>query len=83
MSMESNEMTPKANCQHDRIKTESKLTRLTDENGNTTEYRLDLSVTCLDCHQPFQFIGLNAGYSPDEPTVDFQGITLSCPVKPV
>lgn len=71
-------------CQHLNFKAEAKITRLTDEEGGEVNgYRAEIEVHCADCFMPFTFVGLPGGYSPSQPTVNFDCTELRAPLKPV
>lgn len=72
------------NCQHLNFETGAKVGRLFNEDNPeiTTEFRLDLIVSCRDCGLPFEFVGLPGGYHINAPTVNFDATELRCPIVP-
>jgi hypothetical protein len=71
-------------CLHTNFETYAKITRLTDQDDTTivTGYRGDFTVVCLDCGQPFEFIGVPGGYNPCYPTANVGNTELRCPLRP-
>src|ERR1044072_6674705 len=56
-------------CLHERFSAKVDVTRLSEvEGGPITGYTTDITVWCEQCKTPFEFIGVGAGYSPEEPT---------------
>lgn len=54
------------------------VVRLTDLPGR---FAVDLVVTCDDCREPLQFMGLPGGVSADEPTCDPLAIEARLPAQ--
>lgn len=72
-------------CDHKNFTANVSVTRLTDSDDETkvTGYTTDITVHCAECFKPFEWIGLPGGYSPSQPMVDFDRVTLRAPIKPV
>ena len=70
-------------CKHLNFITESKVARLTDDNGNVMDYMLEVTVTCSDCLMPFLFKGIKSGISFDEPRLNLTRTELRIPLEPV
>lgn len=72
-------------CDHKNFKAQVNVTRLTDKDDETkiTGYTTDITVSCVDCFKPFQWVGVPGGYSPNQPMVNFDRTELRAPIKPV
>lgn len=53
-----------------------------DEDMPVTGYTTDITVTCEDCGQPFEFIGVPNGYSPLQPMTSIDRTQLRAPIRP-
>lgn len=42
----------------------------------------DITIKCLDCGEPFHFVGVKAGLSPLEPMVSVDATELRAPIAP-
>lgn len=71
-------------CEHKQFYIEGKVARLTesDDSEIVIGYHADIKIICIECHSPFQFIGLPGGYSPSYPTVNFDSTKMRVPIKP-
>lgn len=65
-------------CKHEDFEAHVDVVRLTDSG----RFCADIRIHCLQCKQPFRFIGAPAGYSPDSPTVNVDGTMLNAPIEP-
>lgn len=71
-------------CEHMNFKAEVNVGRLSQEEGGPiTHYCADIIVSCVECNQPFEFIGLPIGASGYHPTVSFDGTQLRAPIMPL
>lgn len=70
-------------CKHHNFTTESKITRLTDDNGEVKDYMVDIEIHCSDCFKPFVWKGLPVGLNFDSPTVSFDRTELRIPIEPI
>lgn len=73
-------------CQHMDFSARVEVGRLTqDDNPDApvVEYRVDLTVQCAHCQEPFTFKGLPAGYSPHKPTVNVDGTEARLSIAPL
>lgn len=71
-------------CGHEDLKFDVQVEEITDyEGGPTTEWRADLTITCTDCGERFQWVGVPGGYMPDQPTVSMDACVLRAPIRPV
>ncbi len=70
-------------CEHEQFEAQTRVGRITDgEGGKVYRYTLDLKVRCVECNMPFEFVGLPAGSSPDEPMTNFDFTELRAPIRP-
>lgn len=53
-------------CDHHNFHVDAKINRLED----THQFVVDITIKCIDCGKPFQFLGLEAG-------IDLQGAKCS------
>lgn len=51
-----------------------------EENGPIVAYMCDLRITCRECGQEFEFVGLPLGLSFYHPTVSMDGKTAQLPM---
>lgn len=49
---------------------------------DTGLFMAEITIKCVDCGMPFQFMGLPAGISVSKPSVDPLGFELRVPIKP-
>lgn len=76
--------TSNSRCQHVNFKVNAKVTRLTDTDGGpVTGFTTDITVNCMDCNMPFQWVGPDQGSSPNRPMVSFDRTELRAPIIPV
>lgn len=68
-------------CEHSDFESNNTVTRLTDEAGTITGYILDVTVRCLECGEPFTFLG-PSGFSFTAPLASIDGQTLHAPITP-
>lgn len=71
-------------CEHHAFKTIARIGRLLAKEGDTAAvaFTAELRITCVDCGEPFQFIGLPAGSSPVAPSVSVDGEEARMPIAP-
>ncbi len=76
-------MDPDRACSHENFGGHAAVTRITDEQQtNVIGYSADIRVTCLDCGEPFRWIGAPAGLRPDRPCVSVDETELRAPLRP-
>jgi len=66
------------NCPHEQFLAVVHVARLLDSGKFVAEVR----VRCVNCEEPFRFIGLPAGLRFDGPTVSIDGLVLHAPIEP-
>lgn len=73
-------------CQHERFESQVNVFRLIDSRGSEVDrvvgYTAEVEIRCAECEAPMLFRGLQAGSSPDEPTISFDRRQLRAPVEP-
>jgi len=71
-------------CEHNQFRASVNVSRLEDNeaSGVITGYTADVKISCLECGQPFEFVGLEAGLSPFGPMVNVDSTELRAPIKP-
>ena len=70
-------------CKHMNFKVENIVNRLTDDNGEVTDFHMDVNVQCDDCDMPFRFKGLPPGLSGEKPSTCIVGQQGRFPLEPV
>jgi len=69
-------------CPHENFAADVAVGRITDDGGRVHSFLAEVTVRCLDCGEPFHFLGLEAGLSFTRPTVDVAATTLHAPIAP-
>lgn len=72
-------------CEHPRVKVDAKAQRIRpkhDGGSLTLGYELVASVKCLECDEPFRFLGLPIGVSKDTATTNEGASELRAPMSP-
>ena len=74
-------------CQHRDFFAHVEVGRLTQDDSPDApviEFRLDLTVECTQCKEPFYFKGFPAGYyNPHKPTVSVDGTEARLSIAPL
>ena len=65
-------------CLHEQFAANVAVNRLED----VGLFSADITIRCAQCGEDFGFVGLEAGYSPTEPRVSIDGLTLIAPIEP-
>ena len=65
-------------CQHLKFGAHVDVHRLEDTGG----FMADVRIKCVECDQPFSFLGLPAGLSFERPMVSLDGCELHVPLEP-
>lgn len=65
-------------CQHRQFHATVAVNRMED----TGRFMADITIACLECHLPFEFVGLQAGIAWDRPTCSITGDELHAPIEP-
>lgn len=71
-------------CEHQEFEAHVAVSRLEDvPGGKITGYVADVTIRCLKCKQPFQFLGLPGGSHPTRPTCSVDGTEARLPITPL
>lgn len=74
---------PDRACPHENFESHVSVNRLKEtEDGPITAYAADIVIRCLDCDEPFRFIGVQAGMKPDRPMCSPDETELRVPIRP-
>ena len=65
-------------CEHRNFAAQVNVIRIED----TGRFIADVTITCVECDLPFEFIGPAAGIAWDRPTVSIDGQKLRVPIEP-
>lgn len=75
-----------ANCKHSNFHANVSVGRIIAEGASDDSqpiaFSADVTVKCLDCGKPFEWIGLPMGYSPMQPMCSVDGLEARMPLKP-
>lgn len=66
-------------CKHKGFVANVAVNRLEDSGG----FAADITIKCVECQQPFQFLGLPGGLSPNMPTVSVDRTEARMPIAPL
>jgi len=74
-------------CPHEHFAADVAVNRIgEDDPGNDTglpnHYSADVRVRCVDCGEPFRWIGVPAGLSPHQPMCSVDETELRAPIRP-
>lgn len=71
-------------CEHENFHANCAVYRLVDEKRRerVNAFVAELTICCVDCGTPMEFIGFTAGYRGDAPRVDPSAQELRLPLKP-
>lgn len=71
-------------CPHLNFKAQVNVTRMTDNKDEVTVvgYTAEITINCLECGVPFEFIGVDAGMMPTKPMASPDAQELRAPIKP-
>lgn len=74
---------PDRPCEHVNFDAIVKVIRLQDsEEGPVVGFTAEVNVNCVECEEPFVWIGCNPGLSPRGPRVSVDRRELRVPLKP-
>lgn len=74
---------PDRACPHETFAAVVEVNRLTDgDGGPVNAFAADITVQCVDCAEPFRWIGLPAGLSGAHPTSSVEETVLHAPLRP-
>ena len=70
-------------CSHEDFYVTANIARLTKtEGGKVTGYMAEVSVKCLQCNTPFQFLGLEPGHDTQGARVSLDGLEANIAITP-
>lgn len=70
-------------CEHNCFAANVGVHRLSKQAGGPiTSYVAEVTVWCVDCGRPFQFLGLPAGYDTQAATISLDGLTANLAICP-
>lgn len=74
---------PDRPCPHEDFTADVEIVRRTrDEGGPVEAYTASIRVECSLCHEPFRWIGVQAGDRPDRPMCSVDERELRAPLRP-
>lgn len=69
-------------CKHENFQSHVMVNRLTDDDGNITNFHADVKIICAECCMPFVFKGMAIGLSPHKPMMSLDGEEARLPIEP-
>lgn len=70
-------------CAHENFKAKVGVHRLTKiDDGPVTGYVAEVTINCVGCGRPFQFLGLKPGYDTQGVTVSIDGLIANLALAP-
>lgn len=75
---------PDRPCPHLNFAAAVNVGRITrsDDDPTIVGYTADITVQCVDCGEPFRWVGVPAGLSPRRPMVSVDETELHAPIRP-
>lgn len=74
---------PDRACPHESFDVVVEVNRLSkDDGGPINAYSADIRVECMDCGEPFRWIGIPAGQSGAHPMCSVDETELRAPLRP-
>jgi hypothetical protein len=70
-----------AACQHEDFQAHVNVGRITDA-GQPLRFVADVTISCVQCREPFRFLGVESGMHFEKPTVSIDGLELHAPIEP-
>ena len=61
------------NCKHENFQSNVSICRITNNDGNADRFNAELRVNCVDCGEPFKFLGLPTGLDLNGASVSVDG----------
>ena len=66
-------------CKHENFRVDANVARLEDVGA----FSVDLRIKCTDCDMPFEWVGLPAGFSHYQPSVNIDAQEMRAPIVPL
>jgi hypothetical protein len=60
-------------CRHENFNANVSIGRLTNKDGNADRFQAEIRVNCIDCGEPFKFLGLPTGLDLNSASVSVDG----------
>lgn len=74
---------PDRACAHEAFTSYVAVNRLTSgDDGPVTGYAADIRISCAQCGEPFRFVGVPVGLTPDRPMCSMDEAELRAPIRP-
>lgn len=77
------EMPPEPACPHVALTGSLEISGQVDEHQDVQGFNASVRVWCADCEEPFVWMGVEPGLSPQFPMCDASGQQLNAPLKPI
>lgn len=68
-------------CQHEQFAAQVNVGRITSED-QPLRFVADVTITCVQCKEPFRFLGVESGLHFEKPTASIDGLELHAPIEP-
>lgn len=65
-------------CPHENFYATVNVARMLD----TGKFIADIKIHCVECEEPFRFLGVPAGIAWDHPACSIDGLELHAPIEP-
>ena len=70
-------------CEHKQFSAIVEVNLLTKgDDGPVHGYLAEIRITCVECGQPFEFVGVEAGLMMDKPMASVDAQQLRAPIRP-
>lgn len=71
-------------CPHENFGVQANVGRLmrSETDSTVVGYSVDLTVRCMDCNEPFEWMGLPMGWLASEPACSVDGLEARMPIRP-
>lgn len=73
-----------AECSHSEFRADVEVHRVVGDEGPTAgvDYMADVRIRCVECGEPFRFLGVPSGLSFEAPMTSVDGLELHAPIEP-
>lgn len=71
-------------CKHENFRVGTNVHRLlkNEDDTHASAFLAEIKILCVDCGEPFEFIGVPMGYSPGQTCVSVDCLELRAAIKP-
>ena len=74
---------PDRACSHEDFFATVEVVRIPlEEGGEPVAFAANIRVNCVNCDEPFRFVGVQAGSRPDRPMCSVDEFELRAPIRP-